>query len=75
MGIKIEDDLINDKARGLWLEWKRRTDPLHYLDPKKRAQAWNDAGLQMVREGLIEPNTSGARSTATGSARRAKSAA
>ena len=54
MGFKIEDGLINDKARELWLEWKRRTDPLHYLDPKKRAQAWNDAGLQMVREGLIE---------------------
>src|SRR6188474_3272874 len=57
MGIKIEDGLINEKARGLWLEWKRRTDPLHYLDPKKRAQAWNDAGLQMVREGLISADT------------------
>ena len=57
MGIKIEEGLINDKARGLWLEWKRRTDPLHYLDPKKRAQAWNDAGLQMVREGLISADT------------------
>jgi N4-(beta-N-acetylglucosaminyl)-L-asparaginase len=55
MGIKIEDGLINDKARQLWLEWKRRTDPEHYLDPKKRAQAWYDAGLQMMREGLIEP--------------------
>jgi N4-(beta-N-acetylglucosaminyl)-L-asparaginase len=56
MGIKIEEGLINDKARGLWLEWKRRTDPLHYLDPRKRAQVWNDAGLQMVREGLIDPD-------------------
>src|SRR5436190_5751971 len=55
MGIKIEDGLINDKARQLWLEWKRRTDPEHYLDPKKRGQAWYDAGLQMMREGLIEP--------------------
>jgi N4-(beta-N-acetylglucosaminyl)-L-asparaginase len=54
MGIKIEEGLINEKARGLWLEWKRRTDPLHYLDPKKRSQAWYDAGLQMVREGLID---------------------
>src|SRR5580765_7636124 len=32
MGIKIEEGLINEKARKLWLEWKRRTDPLHYLD-------------------------------------------
>jgi N4-(beta-N-acetylglucosaminyl)-L-asparaginase len=54
MGIKIEEGLINETARTQWLEWKRRTDPLHYLDPKKRAQAWYDAGLQMVREGLID---------------------
>ena len=36
MGIKIEEGLINETARKQWLEWKRRTDPLHYLDPKKR---------------------------------------
>jgi N4-(beta-N-acetylglucosaminyl)-L-asparaginase len=54
MGIKIEEGLINENARKQWLEWKRRTDPLHYLDPKKRSQAWYDAGLQMVREGLID---------------------
>jgi N4-(beta-N-acetylglucosaminyl)-L-asparaginase len=54
MGFKIEEGLINETARKAWLEWKRRTDPLHYLDPKKRAQAWYDAGIQMVREGLID---------------------
>lgn len=54
MGMKIEDDLNTEKSRSLWLEWKRRTDPDHYLDPKKRGQAWYDAGLQMVREGLID---------------------
>src|SRR6266404_8261791 len=54
MGIKIEEGLINENARKQWLEWKRRTDPLHYLSPKSRAQAWYDAGLQMVREGLID---------------------
>jgi N4-(beta-N-acetylglucosaminyl)-L-asparaginase len=54
MGFKIEEGLINDNARKQWLEWKRRTDPLHYLNPKERAQAWYDAGLQMVREGLID---------------------
>jgi N4-(beta-N-acetylglucosaminyl)-L-asparaginase len=57
MGFKIEPGLINDVARQRWLEWKRRTDPLHYLDPKSRAQAWYDAGLQMVREGLISAET------------------
>jgi len=56
MGFKIEDDLNTEESRRLWLEWKRRTDPDHYLDPKKRAQAWYDAGLQMVREGLIDPD-------------------
>jgi len=55
MGLKIEDDLNTEKSRKLWLEWKRRTDPEHYLDPKKRAQAWYEAGLQMAREGLIDP--------------------
>ena len=55
MGFKIEDDLNTDESRRLWLEWKRRTDPDHYLDPKKRAEAWYEAGLQMVREGLIDP--------------------
>jgi N4-(beta-N-acetylglucosaminyl)-L-asparaginase len=54
MGIKIEEGLINETARKQWLEWKRRTDPLHYLDPKKRAQTWYDAGIQMVRDGLID---------------------
>src|SRR4030095_7569905 len=34
MGFKIEDDLNTDNSRELWLEWKRRTDPSHYLDPK-----------------------------------------
>jgi len=54
MGFTIEEGLINPIARERWLEWKRRTDPLHYLDPKKRAEAWYEAGLQMVREGLID---------------------
>jgi N4-(beta-N-acetylglucosaminyl)-L-asparaginase len=54
MGIKIEEGLINETARQQWLIWKRRTDPEHYLDPKKRSQAWYEAGLQMVREGLVD---------------------
>ena len=36
MGFTIEDDLNTEKSRQLWLEWKRRVDPEHYLDPKKR---------------------------------------
>ena len=54
MGFKIEDDLNTEKSRRLWLEWKRRTDPEHYLDPKQREEAGHQATLQMVREGLID---------------------
>ena len=56
MGLKIEDDLNTENSRNKWLEWKRRVDPEHYLDPKKRAQAGYEAGLQMVRDGLIDPD-------------------
>ncbi len=54
MGFKIEDDLNTDHSRQLWLEWKRRTDPSHYLDPKTRAEVWHREGLRMVAEGLID---------------------
>jgi N4-(beta-N-acetylglucosaminyl)-L-asparaginase len=56
MGFKIEENLITEKSRKLWLDWKRRTDPDHYLDPKSRSEAWHRAGLQMVAEGLIDPD-------------------
>ncbi len=55
MGFKIEADLNTEKSRTLWLEWKRRTDPSHYLDPNDRAEAWRRAGSDMIAEGLIDP--------------------
>jgi N4-(beta-N-acetylglucosaminyl)-L-asparaginase len=55
IGFKIEDDLNTERSRQLWLEWKRRIDPQHYLDPKKRGDAGMAAGLSMVRDGLIDP--------------------
>src|SRR5882672_11391964 len=54
MGFKIEDDLNTEHSRQIWLEWKRRTDPAHYLNPKERAQLWYREGLKMVEEGLID---------------------
>jgi N4-(beta-N-acetylglucosaminyl)-L-asparaginase len=54
MGFPIEADLNTPRSRQLWLEWKRRTDPLHYLDPDKRAEAGFAAALQMAAEGLID---------------------
>src|SRR5688572_13098556 len=56
MGFKIEDDLNTERSRERWLEWKRRIDPEHYLDPKKRGQAMQMACLSMVRDGLIDPD-------------------
>ncbi|MGA2864936.1 MAG: N(4)-(beta-N-acetylglucosaminyl)-L-asparaginase [Verrucomicrobiota bacterium] len=55
LGFSIEADLNTDKSRKLWLEWKRRTDPEHYLKPKERTEAWRRAGLAMVAEGLLDP--------------------
>ncbi len=54
LGFTIEADLNTEKSRSLWLEWKRRTDPAHYLDPKRKEQAGYEAALQMVKEGLME---------------------
>src|SRR5438105_11732829 len=60
MGFKIEDDLNTDRSRRIWLEWKRRTDPEHYLDPKKRGGEKEigragDVIAQMAREGWLDP--------------------
>src|SRR5918996_70974 len=53
LGFKIEADLNTEHSRKLWRDWKRRTDPLHYLDPKKRAEAGRRAAEQMLAEGLL----------------------
>jgi N4-(beta-N-acetylglucosaminyl)-L-asparaginase len=55
MGFAIEADLNTEHSRQLWLEWKRRTDPQHYLDPKKRADAGERARREMIAEGLLDP--------------------
>lgn len=93
MGFEIKDDLNTDRSRELWLEWKRRIDPGHFLDPQRgrrggtesgadsdaegaagaaagpeelararaaleaRQHAGYQAGLDMVREGLIDENS------------------
>lgn len=54
MGFEILDDLNTDRSRERWLEWKRRTDPGHYLDPDRRAARGYEVGLQMMAEGLID---------------------
>jgi N4-(beta-N-acetylglucosaminyl)-L-asparaginase len=56
MGFRIEDDLNTERSRKTWLEWKRRTDPLHYLDPIKREAGLRRVELEMIAEGLIDEN-------------------
>jgi N4-(beta-N-acetylglucosaminyl)-L-asparaginase len=56
MGFEILPDLNTETSRKAWLEWKRRTDPLHYLDPIKREAALHRVTLEMVAEGYINRN-------------------
>ena len=48
LGFAIEDDLNTENSRKRWLEWKRRIDPAHYLDPAEgvrgRTRAAGDDG-------------------------------
>src|SRR5687768_11710152 len=54
-GFTVEPDLNTPHSRKLYLEWRRRADPDHYLDPATRADAGDRARRSMVRDGLIDP--------------------
>ncbi len=56
MGFTIEEDLNTPKSRDMYLEWKRRTDPDHYPNPKDRAERGNRVALEMLAEGKIHPD-------------------
>ena len=36
LGFTVEADLNTERSRKLWLEWRRRMDPDHWLDPSRR---------------------------------------
>ena len=38
LGFQIHDDLNTEESRALWLEWRRRVDPSHWLDPEDRVR-------------------------------------
>lgn len=73
LGFEIHDDLNTEASRALWLEWKRRVDPAHWLDPEERIGGTGDsgnhdavrrfqdaslaAGLSMVDDGLVDPDS------------------
>jgi N4-(beta-N-acetylglucosaminyl)-L-asparaginase len=56
MGFTIEDDLNTERSRRTWLEWKRRTTPLHYLDPNRREAALRRVEREMMAEGWVDEN-------------------
>ena len=58
MGFVIEDDLNTDRSRRMWLDWKRRTDPGHYLDPDRgaapeAAARGRDVEREMLADGVL----------------------
>ena len=44
LGFEIHDDLNTAASRGLWLEWRRRVDPEHWLDPDERRRGAGRVG-------------------------------
>jgi N4-(beta-N-acetylglucosaminyl)-L-asparaginase len=56
LGFEVEADLNTENSRKQWLEWKRRIDPEHWLDPQKRAEASKRVWREMMAEGLIDPD-------------------
>src|SRR5215469_6105372 len=56
VGFTIEDDLNTPKSRELYLEWRRRTDPEHYIPLKDRAALGWKVAQEMVAEGKIDPD-------------------
>ncbi|MEZ5319364.1 MAG: N(4)-(beta-N-acetylglucosaminyl)-L-asparaginase [Vicinamibacterales bacterium] len=57
IGIEVVDDLNTPTSRQRWLEWKQRTDPLHYIKRgDERAAAERQVIQDMVAEGLLDEN-------------------
>jgi N4-(beta-N-acetylglucosaminyl)-L-asparaginase len=57
LGFEIVPDLNTPNSRAKYLEWKQRTDPLHYIkDPEARAAAERAVMQQMVAEGKVNEN-------------------
>ena len=44
LGFEIEDDLNTEHSRAMWLEWRRRVDPSHWLNPDERIRGAGQRG-------------------------------
>ena len=57
LGFEILPDLNTPASRKAWLEWKKQSDPLHYIkDPVERAAAEREVIMRMVAGGFINEN-------------------
>jgi N4-(beta-N-acetylglucosaminyl)-L-asparaginase len=57
LGFEVLPDLNTETSRKAWLEWKQRTDPLHYIrDGVERAAAEQRIIRDMIAEGWINEN-------------------
>ncbi len=52
-GFPIEADLNTEHSRQAWREWKRRSDPSHYLDPDQRSELDRRILDSLFRDGLL----------------------
>ena len=53
MGFPIEADQNTERSRKAWLEWKRRTDPEHYLRPEDREISGARILRDLIAEGVL----------------------
>lgn len=56
VGFTIEDDLNTERSRALWLEWRRRIDPGHWLDREERIRGIRRSGEQNDAGGIQRPS-------------------
>jgi N4-(beta-N-acetylglucosaminyl)-L-asparaginase len=55
LGFEVLPDLNTEASRRAWFEWKRKTDPLHYLTPEDRAVAVKKISLDVMRQFGVGP--------------------
>ncbi|MBW3535165.1 MAG: isoaspartyl peptidase/L-asparaginase [Gemmatimonadetes bacterium] len=55
VGFEILPDLNTPRSRELWLEWKRRVDPGHWLDPEERLRGQGERGGETDPDAIGRP--------------------
>ena len=65
-GFTVEPDLNTERSRRLWLEWRRRVDPEHWLDPNGAARRPPGAVRPPHERDSAHPGTFAARAVEAG---------